>query len=130
MMQYESVQSEEMIQNEMPEETQLFSPKQIASFNIGQVIQHKRFNYRGVIVDVDPSFQGSDEWYNENAETAPPKDAPWYHVIVDEEDVVTYVAERNLIADFDDLPVQHPMLEDFFSGFGGDGKYNLKVTLN
>ena len=29
-----------------------------AQFAVGQVVQHKLFNYRGVIVDVDPQFQG------------------------------------------------------------------------
>jgi len=100
-----------------------------ASFNIGQIIHHRSFNYRGVIVDVDPSFQGSDEWYNENANTHPPKDAPWYHVLVDDESVVTYVAERNLEDDDETAPIQHPMVEDIFSGFD-KGKYNLNVTLN
>ncbi len=28
-------------------------------FFVGQIIFHSRFNYRGVVVDVDASFQGS-----------------------------------------------------------------------
>ncbi len=101
----------------------------LASFNIGQIIHHRNFNYRGVIVDVDPSFQGSDEWYEENANSHPPKDAPWYHVLVDDESVVTYVAERNLEDDDEGAPIEHPMVEDIFSGYDA-GKYNLNVTLN
>ncbi len=32
-----------------------------AKFAIGHVIHHKKFDYRGVIIDVDPVFSGSDE---------------------------------------------------------------------
>ena len=53
-----------------------------ARFAIGQVIHHRRFGYRGVIVDVDPSFQLTDEWYEEVALSRPPKDKPWYHILV------------------------------------------------
>jgi heat shock protein HspQ len=100
-----------------------------ASFNIGEVIHHNRFNYRGVIVDVDADFQGSDEWYEENATTKPPKDAPWYHVLVDEDNVITYVAERNLEVDDDGIPVEHPMLDEMFIK-SDSGKYQLRTSLN
>ncbi len=32
-----------------------------AKFYVGQLVYHKRFDYRGVVVDVDPQFQGDDE---------------------------------------------------------------------
>ena len=38
-------------------------------FHTGQVIHHKRFQYRGVIVGVDLTFQLSDEWYDEVAKS-------------------------------------------------------------
>lgn len=100
-----------------------------ASFNIGQVIQHRNFNYRGVIVDVDASFQGTDEWYKENARSYPPKDSPWYHILVDDENVVTYVAEKNIEVDDESVPIEHPMVDEIFSGYDS-GKYNLRVTIN
>ncbi len=37
--------------------------KQEAKFQVGQIIQHKLFDYIGVVFDVDPTFQGTDEWY-------------------------------------------------------------------
>jgi len=37
-----------------------------AEYNIGQVIFHKHYNFRGVIVDVDAEFSADDEWYNTN----------------------------------------------------------------
>ena len=100
-----------------------------ASFSIGQVIQHRRYSYRGVIIDVDPVFQGSDEWYDEHASDMPPKESPWYHVIIDEDDVVAYVAEPYLTSDDDDTPVQHPMIDNFFSGYDA-GRYTSRNVLN
>ena len=91
-------------------------------FSIGQLIQHRLFNYRGVIVDVDQTFQGSEAWYETVAKSRPPKDRPWYHVLVHDSMQTTYVAERNLAADDSLQPISHPMVEQFFSRFD-DGHY-------
>jgi heat shock protein HspQ len=88
-----------------------------AKFSIGQCVQHRLFDYRGVVVDVDAEFLGSDEWYDEVARSRPPKDEPWYHVLVHDADNETYVAERNLEQDQTYEPVNHPLLNEFFSGF-------------
>ena len=37
------------------------SPK--AKYCIGQLIQHKLFDYRGIILSVDLEFKSTDEWY-------------------------------------------------------------------
>ena len=95
---------------------------QHAKYNIGQLIKHKIFDYRGVIVDVDPVFQGSDEWYDEVAQSCPPKDKPWYKVLVHNSDQETYVAERNLDNDSSLEPVDHPLIEAYFKRFN-DGHY-------
>jgi len=86
-------------------------------FSVGQIIHHKMFNYRGVIIDVDPIFNGSDEWYEIVARTRPPKDKPWYHVLVDESEARTYVAERNLEPDRSNEPINHPELYSFFTDY-------------
>ncbi len=91
-----------------------------ARFSVGELIHHRLFDYRGVIVDVDRSFQGTEEWYQAVARSRPPKDQPWYHVLVDGSDHSTYVAERNLEADELLQPIEHPMLEHFFAGFEHD----------
>ena len=93
-----------------------------ARFGIGDLIHHRRFEYRGVVVDVDPCFQGSEAWYAQVARSCPPKDAPWYHVLPHDALHTTYVAERNLEPDPSGDPVQHPLLERFFSDFR-DGRY-------
>jgi len=87
---------------------------------VGELIHHRLFDYRGVIVDVDQNFQGTDEWYETVARSRPPKDKPWYHVLVDGSDRSTYVAERHLEADELLQPIAHPMLEHFFSAFERD----------
>ena len=32
-------------------------------FSPGDLVHHRKFDYRGVVVDVDPEFAGSEEWY-------------------------------------------------------------------
>lgn len=93
-----------------------------AKFAIGQLIRHRLFEYRGVIVDVDPHFKGTDDWYETVARSRPPKDTPWYHVLVDDQEVRTYVAERNLGPDDSGRPINHDDLSDYFSGMN-DGAY-------
>lgn len=88
-----------------------------AKFYVGQLIVHKLFDYRGVIIDVDPSFQGSEEWYAQMARSKPAKDRPWYHVLVDHAEHQTYVAEQNLQADNCMEPIKHPLVELVFSNF-------------
>lgn len=91
-----------------------------ANFSIGQLIHHRLFDYRGVVVDVDPVFEGTDEWYEQVAKSRPPKDRPWYHVLVDGSDIETYVAEQNLEEDDKHLPIDHPLIGDYFTRFSGD----------
>lgn len=98
-------------------------------FSIGQVVQHRLFNYRGVIIDVDPFFCGTDEWYETVALSRPPKQKPWYHVLVDGASHQTYVAERNLLPDNSGKPVNHPLVTDFFSDFK-KGAYSSRGIIN
>ncbi len=98
--------------------TDIVRPK----FSIGELVHHRRFNYRGVIVDVDPRFQSPEEWYEAVALSRPPKNKPWYHVLVDDANHATYVAERNLEPDRNTDPITHPMLWHIFSRLE-DGRY-------
>ncbi len=103
--------------------TNIFSVK----FSVGDLVHHRLFGYRGVIVDVDPTFQSTEEWYEAVASSRPPKNRPWYHVLVHDNDHATYVAERNLEPDDSREPVNHPMLYQFFARFE-DGKYFRKQS--
>ncbi len=100
-----------------------------AKFQIGQLIHHRLFDYRGVVVDVDPIFQLSEEWYETVARSRPPKDDPWYHVLVHDAAHVTYVAERNLDADNSAEPIRHPALDEVFDSFEG-GRYHRGRQMN
>jgi heat shock protein HspQ len=93
-----------------------------AKFHVGQIVHNKKFDYRGVIYDVDPEFRGTDNWYKTVARSQPPKDRPWYHVLVDGQDITTYVAERNLEQDTENNPINHPILDHLFSDLH-DGRY-------
>ena len=100
-----------------------------ANFSPGQLVHHLHFDYRGVVVDVDATFCGSDEWYEQVARSRPPKQTPWYHVLVDGAQHTTYVAERNLEIDPSGESVSHPLLDYYFDDFR-EGRYRRKRTLN
>lgn len=100
-----------------------------AGFNIGDVIVHRDQNFRGVIVDVDADFQGSDDWYDQYTTNEPSKDSPWYHVLVDEEGSMAYVSEQNIYEDSSDMEVDHPMVDDIFADFKA-GHYMPRQTIN
>jgi len=70
-----------------------------AKYCIGQLIQHKLFDYRGIILGVDLEFNSTDEWYEMVAKSRPPKNEPWYHILVHQKGHQTYVAEQNLQLD-------------------------------
>jgi heat shock protein HspQ len=100
-----------------------------AKFNVGQIVQHKLFNYRGVIVDVDPVFQNSEEWYEQVALSRPPKNRPWYRVLVHNAVHETYVAEKNLSEDNSLEAVSHPLLDVYFDSFE-NGRYSNQRQFN
>lgn len=86
-----------------------------ARFSVGQIVHHRLFDYRGIVFDVDAEFRGTEEWYEEVAKSRPPKNRPWYHVLVDGASHTTYVAEQNLepVSDEDD-PIDHPLFTQLF----------------
>ena len=100
-----------------------------AKFSVGELVHHRLFDYRGVIIDVDINFQSTEEWYEQVAKSRPSKNKPWYHVLVHGSIHATYVAEQNLEPDNSAEPIIHPMLEQFFSNFD-NGKYVRKEPAN
>ncbi len=87
------------------------------------------FDYRGVVCDVDPVFSSTDEWYEAMARSRPPKDEPWYHLLVDGKVHMTYVSQRNLKPDGTNRPIVQPLLSDYFSKFDGSA-YVLRDRAN
>ncbi len=98
-------------------------------FSVGELIHHRLFDYRGVIVDVDRNFQATEEWYEKVVKSRPPKNRPWYHMLVHESDHSTYVAEQHMESDNLVEPINNPMLQHFFSKFE-NGKYIRNIPVN
>jgi heat shock protein HspQ len=89
----------------------------IAKFQIGQVVRHRLFSFRGVVFDIDPEFANTEEWYQSiPAEVRPRKDQPFYHLFAENEETeyVAYVSEQNLLPDTSGEPVRHSAVADFF----------------
>ena len=87
----------------------------------GQLVCHRHYQYRAVVVDLDQSCRADESWYQSN-QTQPSRDQPWYHLLVHDSDRCTYAAEENLEPDPSDHPIEHPLVIQFFTGFY-DGKY-------
>ena len=112
-------------------EFQMSNPSSIrsAKFEIGAIVRHRMFPFRGVIFDVDPVFNHSEEWYQAiPAEVRPSKDQPFYHLLAenDEAKYVAYVSEQNLLADESGGPITHPQIADYFS-VEKDGRYKANA---
>ena len=91
-----------------------------ARFSIGQVVKHRIFPFRGVIFDVDPVFNNTDDWWLSIPEDIRPrKDQPFYHLLAenDETEYVAYVSEQNLLVDDTGEPVRHPQVREYFESF-------------
>ncbi len=100
-----------------------------ARFHVGQLVHHKLFDYRGVVIDADATCQASEAWYLAVARSRPPKDRPWYHVLVHDAEHMTYVAERNLEPDPSGEPIRHPELHLYFHDLR-DGFYRRRQPSN
>ncbi len=80
------------------------------------------------LFDVDATLQGTDEWYELVARSRPPKDMPWYHVLVDGGGHTTYVAERHLESDESREPIRHPLVAELCGEFQ-EGRYSMRSRL-
>ena len=88
-----------------------------AKYCIGQVVKHRIFPFRGVIFDVDPTFNNTEEWWLAiPEEIRPSKDQPYYHLFAEnaESEYIAYVSEQNLLVDETGKPVKHPSVREIF----------------
>ena len=102
-----------------------------AKFHIGQIVRHRFFPFRGVIFDVDPTFDNTDEWWESIPEEIRPiKEQPYYHLLAEnaESEYVAYVSEQNLLRDESGDPVRHSEVAKMFGPLE-DGVYALKGEL-
>ena len=88
-----------------------------AKYTIGQVVKHRLFQFRGVVFDIDPVFDNTEEWWQAiPPEVRPRKDQPFYHLFAEnsETEYVAYVSEQNLLPDTSDMPIRHPQVAEVF----------------
>ena len=93
-----------------------------AKFSIGQVVRHRIYEFRGVIFDVDPVFDNTEEWWlSIPEEVRPAKDQPFYHLFAEnaESEYIAYVSEQNLLPDESGEPLRHPQISEFFDAREG-----------
>ena len=89
----------------------------MAKFAVGQVVRHRVYPFRGVIFDIDPVFNNTEEWWlSIPEEIRPRKDQPFYHLYAEnaESEYVAYVSEQNLVPDESGEPLRHPQIEEAF----------------
>ena len=102
-----------------------------AKFSLGQIVRHRMFSFRGVIFDVDPVFNNTEEWYQSiPSERRPSRDQPFYHLLAQNAQggpYEAYVSEQNLVADSENGPVTHPMIDKIFERIAGD-RYILRSS--
>ena len=100
-----------------------------AKFSVGQIVRHRLYPFRGVIYDVDPIFNNSEEWYQSiPADRRPSKDQPFYHLLAQNAQggpYEAYVSEQNLLPDSENGPIKHPMIDVMFEKISGD-RYLLR----
>ena len=103
------------------------SPRKMrqAKFKLGEVVRHRVFPFRGVIFDIDPVFNNTEEWWLSIPENVrPSKDQPYYHLFAENADseYIAYVSEQNLLPDNSEEPVRHPQVAEAFER-DVDGRY-------
>src|ERR1700709_1043009 len=101
-----------------------------AKFQIGQIVRHRIFSFRGVIFDIDPVFNNTEEWWLSIPEDVrPKKDQPFYHLLAEntETEYVAYVSEQNLLIDESGEPLRHPQIADFFVKTA-EGEYKVRIS--
>ena len=99
-----------------------------AKFALGEVVRHRIYPFRGVIFDIDPEFNNTEEWWQAiPEEVRPRKDQPYYHLLAEnaETEYIAYVSEQNLVPDKSGQPLRHPQLSELFTE-GEDGHYRAR----
>ena len=89
-----------------------------AKFALGQVVRHRFYPFRGVVFDIDPEFDNTEEWWLAIPEDIRPhKNQPYYHLLAEsaETEYIAYVSEQNLLPDETGQPLRHPQVSELFT---------------
>ena len=103
------------------------------AYSLGQVVKHKYLDFRGVIYDVDPEFNNTEEWYLSIPEQIRPiKEQPFYHLFAENEEIfyIAYVSEQNLLIDKSNKQCNHPGIKEIFESFNGSSYLPHKKAKN
>ncbi|EGD78772.1 hemimethylated DNA binding domain-containing protein [Salpingoeca rosetta] len=91
-------------------------------FRVGQVIRHKRYGYRGIIIGWDTFAKAPDGWFEKMGVNKEHRSDPFYSVLVDTRDrgprpQTTYVWQGNIdvdVTDSDKASISHPEKGRYF----------------
>jgi heat shock protein HspQ len=100
------------------------STMRLAKFRVGDVVRHRIYPFRGIVFDIDPVFNSTEEWWNSiPEEIRPTKNQPFYHLLAENEktEYIAYVSEQNLLPDTTGKPLRHPQVKELF--VEEDGSY-------
>lgn len=103
-----------------------------AKFRVGEVVRHRIYPFRGVIFDIDPVFNNTEEWWlSIPADVRPKKEQPYYHLLAEnaETEYIAYVSEQNLLPDLSGEPLRHPQIREMFT-VGDNGDYRARFLQN
>jgi heat shock protein HspQ len=109
------------------------SKSRLARYKLGEVVKHRIFPFRGVVFDIDPVFNNTDEWWLSIPEDVrPSKDQPFYHLFAEngETEYVAYVSEQNLLPDTSGKPIRHPQVSEVFERDDNGGYKPRNAVLN
>ena len=99
-----------------------------AKFGLGAVVRHRIYPFRGIVFDIDPVFDNTEEWWLAiPEEVRPRKDQPFYHLLAEnaESEYVAYVSEQNLVPDTSGEALRHTGIAEVFER-GADGSYRMR----
>lgn len=95
----------------------------VAKYSVGDVVKHRIYPFRGIIFDIDPVFNSTEEWWQSiPEEIRPTKNQPFYHLLAENEktEYIAYVSEQNLLPDDSGKPLRHPQVTQMFVEKNGD----------
>lgn len=100
----------------------------IAKYSVGDVVKHRIHPFRGIVFDIDPVFNNTEEWWQSiPPDVRPRKDQPFYHLLAEnaQTEYIAYVSEQNLLPDTSGKPLRHPQVSELFKR-GTNGSYRAK----
>jgi ApaG protein len=88
-------------------------------YSRGSIVSHKNEDIRGVITDYDMYFINDEELYSKSS-NKPSRDKPWYYVLIDGTNAISYIPQEHLKLDDNKKEIEHPLVDFFFDDFDGD----------